>query len=412
MRRIIISFLFFIGICSAQDLELISRLTLTNYTPVAIDISENYAFLSMTRTGPVPDTILKVIDIADPYHPRLMAGANGLEANSSIDIEIKNGYAFIADYFGTLQVFDISNPILPQPETIRFSKPHIHKLKIDKNYLYLANCCQGLLTFDISNPGNPMLLSQYNDYFVEAVDASYPYVYYATLTDGISVINMTDPFNPRCICSCEAGYFYTDLKISGQYAYAINGSDLDIFDISDPYNVEHKGTFSRNGRLLTMRIYRNYIFACSMQWIAILDISNPITPEIVTEKRYSQGYDIYFKDGYVYMCACERFEIYALDGVDINEPDFIRPDHISISQNYPNPFNNSTIISYSLPTGSFVKLTVFDLLGRHNTTLINDWQPANDYSIEFKADDLPSGIYFYRLQAGDLTESRKMILIK
>ena len=83
-----------------------------------------------------------------------------------------------------------------------------------------------------------------------------------------------------------------------------------------------------------------------------------------------------------------------------------------LNQNYPNPFNPGTIISYSIPNPGFVTLKVYDMLGREVQTLVNEFQSAKTYSISFDASDLSSGIYLYKLQAGDFLEAKKMILIK
>lgn len=97
------------------------------------------------------------------------------------------------------------------------------------------------------------------------------------------------------------------------------------------------------------------------------------------------------------------------------------PVDFLLSQNYPNPFNPSTSIQYaisSLPTGQagtqFVTLKVYDLLGREVATLVNEEKPAGSYNVEFRMQnlELSSGIYFYKLQAGDFVETKKMILLK
>ncbi len=90
-------------------------------------------------------------------------------------------------------------------------------------------------------------------------------------------------------------------------------------------------------------------------------------------------------------------------------------DHLkvfSLSQNYPNPFNPSTKISYSIPNQSHVSLKVYDVLGREVALLISKEQPVGNYSIEFDASKLTSGIYFYRIQAGEFIETKKMVLMK
>jgi hypothetical protein len=84
----------------------------------------------------------------------------------------------------------------------------------------------------------------------------------------------------------------------------------------------------------------------------------------------------------------------------------------NLAQNYPNPFNPSTTIKYSIPKQSNVTIKVFDVLGREVTTLVNKEQSQGNYEVDFDGTKLSSGIYFYRLQAGDFVETKKMILIK
>ena len=86
----------------------------------------------------------------------------------------------------------------------------------------------------------------------------------------------------------------------------------------------------------------------------------------------------------------------------------------SVQQNYPNPFNPSTNIQYAISSTQFVTLKVYDLLGREVVTLVNEEKTAGSYEIEFgvKSLELSSGIYFYKLQAGEFVETKKMILLK
>jgi hypothetical protein len=88
------------------------------------------------------------------------------------------------------------------------------------------------------------------------------------------------------------------------------------------------------------------------------------------------------------------------------------PLAFSLSQNYPNPFNPATAIRYQLPLTSRVRLTVFDLLGREIATLVEGVQNAGTYAAPFDGGGLASGVYVYRLTAGDFVASRKMVLAK
>lgn len=88
------------------------------------------------------------------------------------------------------------------------------------------------------------------------------------------------------------------------------------------------------------------------------------------------------------------------------------PNGFSLSQNYPNPFNPSTNIEFAIPKSGLVKLKVFDLLGGEIETLVNENLKAGIYEADFDASGLSTGIYFYRLEAGNYSETKKMMLIK
>ncbi len=83
-----------------------------------------------------------------------------------------------------------------------------------------------------------------------------------------------------------------------------------------------------------------------------------------------------------------------------------------LSQNYPNPFNPTTTISYAVPQRTNVEIKVYDITGKEITTLVNEVKDQGIYSVKFNADNFSSGIYFYRISAGQFSSVRKMILIK
>lgn len=97
--------------------------------------------------------------------------------------------------------------------------------------------------------------------------------------------------------------------------------------------------------------------------------------------------------------------------VDVDDKEQL-PSEFSLKQNYPNPFNPTTIISYKLPAAGKVSLKVYDVLGREVTTLVNEYNPAGSYEVEFDASSLSSGTYFYRLTAGNFIQTKKMILVR
>ena len=88
------------------------------------------------------------------------------------------------------------------------------------------------------------------------------------------------------------------------------------------------------------------------------------------------------------------------------------PNEFQLYQNYPNPFNPTTTISFNLPKQSHVTLEVYNILGQEVAVLINEVKKAGNFKVQFDASSLPSGIYFYQLNAGEFVQSKKMILLK
>ncbi len=109
---------------------------------------------------------------------------------------------------------------------------------------------------------------------------------------------------------------------------------------------------------------------------------------------------------------------FSLDLVHVTEPVGIKqvdrnlPSSYILYQNYPNPFNPESVITYEVPIYGFVKVIVYDLLGKEIKVLVNEFEKAGRYDVPFNASELPSGIYFYKLSSGSYTESKKMILLR
>ena len=99
--------------------------------------------------------------------------------------------------------------------------------------------------------------------------------------------------------------------------------------------------------------------------------------------------------------------------VGVDESDDFVPKEFQLSQNYPNPFNPTTKIRYSLPVSEFVTLKVHDILGREVTTLVNGEKGPGNHEVTFDGSRLAStGVYFYRMTAGNFSQIHKMVLIK
>ncbi|QQS36276.1 MAG: T9SS type A sorting domain-containing protein [Ignavibacteriales bacterium] len=155
----------------------------------------------------------------------------------------------------------------------------------------------------------------------------------------------------------------------------------------------------------------------------LFDVDNPSVDSIYSLKVTSSntdvgsvgfyfGYEVFYTlfedsiDGNVHLFGRKFLNPVGAVDDDVTLTDF------TLYQNYPNPFNPVTKIKWSTQKGSRQSLRIYDVLGNEVATLVNEYKPIGDYQVEFDASDLSSGIYFYRLQVGDRSFSRKMILLK
>jgi len=111
--------------------------------------------------------------------------------------------------------------------------------------------------------------------------------------------------------------------------------------------------------------------------------------------------------------AAEVKDLYnQVTAIDIRADETQLPSEFKLSQNYPNPFNPATTINYQLPITNYVELSVYNLLGQKVVTLVSENQPPGQYKVEWRAGNMASGIYYYKLSAGEYVEMKKMILLQ
>lgn len=98
--------------------------------------------------------------------------------------------------------------------------------------------------------------------------------------------------------------------------------------------------------------------------------------------------------------------------IGVNNPANEIPKNFSLMQNYPNPFNPATIIGYQVPKNTYVTLIVYDINGREAARLVDEYKQAGIYNFTFNAPGLASGVYFYKINTGEFTETKKMLIVK
>ncbi len=139
---------------------------------------------------------------------------------------------------------------------------------------------------------------------------------------------------------------------------------------------------------------------------------NPANIYVMTGSKFSELRGILFYSYSYYKLVPRKNDDLIGFVTDVKKGVNTQPSSYSLEQNYPNPFNPSTTISYSVPKSSKVTIRIFNVLGQEVRTLVNDYKSPGKYTINFNADNLSSGIYFYTLHAGNTFQVKKMILLK
>jgi len=121
--------------------------------------------------------------------------------------------------------------------------------------------------------------------------------------------------------------------------------------------------------------------------------------------NYRTVFNVWENEKYLYIIENDQV-------TGINSSENLLPNKLTLNQNYPNPFNPTTNIEYGVSKSGNVKIELFDVLGNHIKTLVNDHKDAGNYNVSFNGSDLASGVYFYILKSNGITISKKMTLLK
>jgi photosystem II stability/assembly factor-like uncharacterized protein len=134
------------------------------------------------------------------------------------------------------------------------------------------------------------------------------------------------------------------------------------------------------------------------------------------ETNFEESFNdvVILSDNSAYLCGDRGFIAYnpELAPTSAVEPLNNTPSEFTLEQNYPNPFNPTTSIRYSIPVSSLVTITVYNALGQEVANLVNELQPAGTHMVNWNGNNMPTSIYFYKMQANDFSLIQKMSLVK
>ncbi|VAX25086.1 hypothetical protein MNBD_IGNAVI01-49 [hydrothermal vent metagenome] len=395
-------------------------------------ISGDHAFITNNNK-------MEILDITDPTTPNLISETVLNTSLLSEDIFGKGDQIYLANGKMIYQ-FDISDPANPDSVYAFDAGSFINDLYIVDNSLYVI-ASYDFYILDISDPDT---ISQVGK--LKLPDASLgltrfhvdgDYAYIGSWSDGLYVVELNDPTKPVI----GGRFLETSYTVfaQGLFAYVADAQYLYLLDITDKVIPEIIARVNSNGTIHDLFVDDKNIYTATNNGLVIYNkedlslIASYSIPD-VSER-------VFLLNGFTYLSSNSQ----GLNILKYNDPTGIKDseeDHLTfnLEQNYPNPFNPSTTIQYSIPfiarKSSFaqnnnisgkrqsgdrlnnVTLKVYDVLGRAAATLVNEQQQPGNYKIEFNAEGLPSGIYFYRLSVegngtnSDYQITKKMTLLK
>ena len=397
-----------------------------------VSVIGDYAYLASAGL------VLSIVDIANPNYLKETGYVNLTRDDYSgfIDMSVNNGYAYVAQHSLTnsdsdgVSIVDISNPVLPVEKSY-YHIDRVEKLTAWDNYLYTYGHDDTLRIIDASDPEFPFEVNKYyfRDWtpgYITGIKADNNYLYIST-GNGFLILNKQNPTDLGL-----AGLFETsnnniaplgNFNINNNYAYLTSDEGILVLDISNPASPDSVSVFSIGAQRNDITTCGNYAYVATDAGIFMLDISDKTSPHQVgffSNSGYSRAVSIACSNNKIYT-AFEGLIVLSNDfTTDVKENKTIISNSFSLSQNYPNPFNPSTTIEYSIPAvgdeyirpTNNVTLKIYDILGEEITTLVNKKQTPGNYDVKFNAGNLSSGIYFYRLKAGNFSKTNKMILLK
>jgi len=441
--------------------------TLGTFDPV--DGSPLKIFAEGSRlTMTMSEGILLLVDISTPASPLVYSG---FEKRRFVrGLYFKDNIAYVTNYNGGMFTIDYSNP----ENLVELGKYEnlggAFNIIVQDTLAIIACWSNGIYILNVADPSNLTYLGYYNgftdptDIFVddtllyvtrnspsegyqilsiadptsptyigEYATKSYPNAifvqdtlcYVADGDSGLLVTNVSDLTNPTYVSSYPIPNSIDDLFIQGDRAYVGEeyGSNLIyIIDISEPTALDSIATFYVSGGVEDLKAYGDYVYVANQTWAQIYDIVDPKNVDKIAHFRCRGiGMEMAADQDLVGLAGESGFLMFRSPGmlVDLNDDPGVNrlPVDYSISNNYPNPFNPLTSINYSLSRKSRVTIEIYNVLGQKVITLIDANKLAGEYQVDWNGKDskgrlVSTGIYFYKFQAGDFVDTKKMLLLK
>ena len=380
-------------------------------------ITGNFAFVKNDGIG------IQVFDISDIYNP--VEVEFYYSPDRAKDIKMRGEYIYLADRYSGLRIIDISDPY-NLVEVGFFDTPDYSCYEVElKDSLAFTATDNSITILNVENPDSIFEVSALYNHGgnISICTALFDNYTVWSIGDSIHILDTAEPSNPGLIGSCQISVFPQCIEIDENYAYipSFSPGGVSVVNLEDPTHPYEEALLFENVQLEDAEVDGDYCYLALYDGaFEIWDISNLSNPQMIgSYNTLGAGQEITLCDTLVFFGASPYFYIFDVsDYVSVGKaPESTSPMKFELSPAYPNPFNQQTVLSFKLQAASYVSLDVFDVTGRNIgaksfVPLRNRWMSAGSHSVPFDGEGLTSGVYFVRLEAGDIIATRKMLLLK
>ena len=359
-------------------------------------------------------------------------------AGTAADVRVENGHAYVAAGDSGLIIMDLGNPDNPRMVShIRTTAP-AWGVEVDEGYVYL--CADDLIVIDSREPMNSRVVarrsmqgSAYRMTIVEGLG------YVASLDGGLQIFDLDNPANPRSIGSYKSQGNATYITVFGNTGYLLDTlAGVQILDLSNPRRPDSIAAYQTDALPIAARIRGDHLFMLDQKRVQIVDVKNlnlVSRPNFQAALRFPSdlaviGDAVYVTDRHdlrIFKINERLFELSVEDLTVFRKPPSAARTSIPLytnrlGQNFPNPFNPETWIPYEIKLDNSVTIQIFDTRGSMVRQLDMGHQKAGEYVTRANAaywdgrnevgEAVWSGLYFYRISAGDFAATRRMAILK
>jgi hypothetical protein len=390
----------------AQNVQFVSSYDTPGMT-FGVFVQGDYAYVADGSSG------LQVLNVADPANPVFVGSYN--TPGTAQNIFVSGNYAYVADMTSGLQIIDITDPTHPAFAGSADTMSNAYNIYIQGNYAYVADGPAGLQILNIADPTNPTYVGSYPfSEFAACVRVQGDYAYIA-IQSYLYAINVSNPEAPTFADRYNPLTDVFGVFVQGDYAYSGVGGSFLVLNVTNPSDITYTGIFNTptSSAAIGVFVLGNYAYVANdYAGLLVIDVSNPANPFLIgSYNTAGEAIGAFVVGNYIYVADVNSLVILRFNQSGINDNE-ATPNKFSLEQNYPNPFNAQTKIAYSLAKPGQVSIDIYDILGRKVTRLAEGDQEPGNHEIIWDANEFVSGVYFYKLTAGDYRETKRMLLLK